>query len=180
MKHKLVSPILILSITVILVLSFNAFDLQSKFSVFAQTPDDSNLGPIPEGNYTDPNTGPIPEDNSTDPSMIPNPMDNSTDMQNLNPAAGDTIQEDNMTRAPEDLANPLNYSSPQENASVSSGPPIPTNVTNVLPPLEQVKSGVQAKDVQCKQGFTLIIKAEDDSPACVYPQVAQILAQRGW
>ena len=179
MAHKLVSPILILSITVILVLSFNAFDLQSKFSVFAQTPDDSNLGPIPEGNYTDPNTGPIPEDNSTDPSMLPNPMANSTDMQNMNPAAGDTMQADNMTSAPEsNYGNPVNYTSPQVNASMSPGPL--TNATNVLPPLEQVKSGVQAKDVQCKQGLTLIIKAEDGSPACVYPQVAQILAQRGW
>jgi hypothetical protein len=65
---------------------------------------------------------------------------------------------------------------------------IPTNSTvsppmvkpKMLLPLEQVKSGVAPKDVQCKQGFTLILKAEDGSPACVDPTVAQILVQRGW
>ncbi len=61
---------------------------------------------------------------------------------------------------------------------------MPTNSTvstpKMLPPLEQVKSGVLPKDVQCKQGFTLLLKAEDGSPACVDPAVAQILIQRGW
>lgn len=174
MEHKLVSPILILSIAVILVLSFNAFDLQSKFSAFAQTSFDPYPGPIPEDNSTDPAIGPIPEGNATDPTMVPNPIDN-TNMQNPNPTLSDTMLGDNMT-------NPLgdNMSSPLGNTSASSGPSIPINTGNILPPLEQVKSGVPPKDVQCKQGFTLIIKAEDGSPACVYPQVAQILAQRGW
>jgi hypothetical protein len=65
----------------------------------------------------------------------------------------------------------------------------PTNSTSSTPvaakpsmllPLQQVKSGVAPKDVQCKSGFTLIFKAEDGSPACVDPTVAQVLAQRGW
>ena len=51
---------------------------------------------------------------------------------------------------------------------------------SMLSPLQQVKSGIAPKDVQCKSGFTLIFKAEDGSPACVDPTVAQILAQRGW
>src|SRR5574340_419189 len=165
MKNKLVSTILLFGITVILVSSFHAFD--SKFSAFAQTPDDSSSDPIPEGNYTDTNTGPIPEDNSTDPSMIPNQMDNMTSMQSLIPGDNNTLPTDNVTM-PENNVLPVN-------TSVS-----PSNNTSTLPPLEQVKSGVHAKDVQCKQGFTLIIKAEDGSPACVYSQVAQILIQRGW
>ncbi|MDE1844510.1 MAG: hypothetical protein KGI10_04185 [Thaumarchaeota archaeon] len=177
MKNKLVSTILLFGITVILVSSFHAFD--SKFSAFAQTPDDSSSDPIPESNYTDTNTGPIPEDNSTDssmgpipedsstdPSMIPNPMDNSTDMQDLSPVDNNALPVDNMTM-------------PENNMPVNI-PAVSSNSASTLPPLEQVKSGVHAKDVQCKQGFTLIIKAEDGSPACVYSQVAQILIQRGW
>ena len=165
MRSKLVPIILLFGITVILVSSFHALD--SKFNAFAQTPDDSSPGPIPEGNYTDTNTGPIPEDNSTDTSMISNPMDNSTDMQNLSPVDNNTVSTDNMTM-------------PKNNTPPISIPTPPSNSANTLPPLEQVKSGVHAKDIQCKQGFTLIIKAEDGSPACVHPQIAQILIQRGW
>ena len=178
MRNKLVSTIVLFGIIVIFVSSFHTFD--SKFSAFAQTPDDSNpgqipednytdanAGPIPEDNSTDPNMGPIPEDSSTDPSIIPNPMDNSTDMQNLGPDDNNALPVDNMT-VPENNTLPASIPAPSSNSA------------GILPPLEQVKSGIHAKDVQCKQGFTLIIKAEDGSPACVYSQVAQILIQRGW
>jgi hypothetical protein len=55
-----------------------------------------------------------------------------------------------------------------------------TNVPKILSPLQQLKSGVSAKSVQCNQGFTLIIKTEDGSPACVTSQNAQALTARGW
>lgn len=55
-----------------------------------------------------------------------------------------------------------------------------TNMHKILPPLQQFKSGVAAKSVQCNAGFTLIIKAEDGSPACVTSQIAQMLTARGW
>ncbi len=55
-----------------------------------------------------------------------------------------------------------------------------TNIQKVLSPLQQFKSGVSAKSVQCGQGFTLIIKQEDSSPACVSSQIAQALVVRGW
>ncbi|HEU5221517.1 MAG TPA: hypothetical protein VFU58_05605 [Candidatus Nitrosotalea sp.] len=165
MKNKIVPTILLLGITVILASSFYAFD--SKFNAFAQTLDDSNQDPIPEDNYTDTNTGPIPEDNTTDPSMAATPIDNSTDMQSLSPSDNDTFPLDNMTM-------------PEDNMPSASTPALPSNSTSILPPLEQVKSGVHANEVQCKQGFVLVIKAEDGSPACVYSQVAQILIQRGW
>lgn len=168
MKTRLVK-ILLVGIAVIMASSFYAFD--SKFAL-AQTPDDSP-GPIPEGNYTDTNTGPIPEDNSTDPTMIPNPMDNSTDMQNLNPVDNNPFPTDNMSM-PDNSSQPA--SMPTSSVNILTQPSNPST----MPPLEQVKSGVHAKDVQCKQGFALIIKAEDGSPACVYPQIAQILTQRGW
>ena len=50
----------------------------------------------------------------------------------------------------------------------------------ILPPLQQLKSGISVQDVKCKQGLQLIVKAEDGSPACVSPNTAQILIERGW
>ncbi|MGI0007689.1 MAG: hypothetical protein ACREAR_06800 [Nitrosotalea sp.] len=47
-------------------------------------------------------------------------------------------------------------------------------------PLNQFKSGVAAKDVTCEQGFSLIFKSEDGTPACVKPDTANILIERGW
>lgn len=55
------------------------------------------------------------------------------------------------------------------------------NSTNILQsPLKQFKSGTPALDVKCNDGLQLIIKAEDASPACVKPDTAQILTERGW
>ncbi|HEX5457846.1 MAG TPA: hypothetical protein VFX64_05610, partial [Candidatus Nitrosotalea sp.] len=50
----------------------------------------------------------------------------------------------------------------------------------VLSPLKQFKSGIAAKNVICVDGLTPVIKAEDGSPACVKPETAKILYERGW
>lgn len=47
-------------------------------------------------------------------------------------------------------------------------------------PLKQFKSGILANDVKCDDRFTLVIKLEDGSPACVKPDTANILVERGW
>lgn len=47
-------------------------------------------------------------------------------------------------------------------------------------PLEQFKSGIQAQTVECGSNFQLILKSEDGSPACVKPDTAQKLIERGW
>lgn len=49
-----------------------------------------------------------------------------------------------------------------------------------LSPLKQFKSGISPKDVKCNQGLQLIFKAEDSSPACMKPDTAQKLIERGW
>ncbi|MDE1862983.1 MAG: hypothetical protein KGI33_08735 [Thaumarchaeota archaeon] len=56
------------------------------------------------------------------------------------------------------------------------------NMNNIIleSPLQQFKSGVFTQDVRCLDGYTLIIKTEDGSPACVTQQTAQILIERGW
>ena len=55
-----------------------------------------------------------------------------------------------------------------------------TSTLSHLSPLEQVQSGIAASDVKCNAGFQLIFKTEDDSPACVTPDTAQKLVERGW
>lgn len=57
---------------------------------------------------------------------------------------------------------------------------LPTPTADTLLPLEQFKSGIPAQDIQCETGFELILKSQDSSPACVKPQTAQILVERGW
>lgn len=47
-------------------------------------------------------------------------------------------------------------------------------------PLKQFKEGTSATDVKCNKGMVLVIKAEDGSPACVNPNSANILIERGW
>lgn len=48
------------------------------------------------------------------------------------------------------------------------------------PPLQQLITGIAPKDVACKKGLNLVIKAEDNSPACVRPDTTQKLIERGW
>lgn len=59
-----------------------------------------------------------------------------------------------------------------------------SNQTKTIPsiasPLEQVRSGIAAKDVTCKQGLELVFKSTDGSPACAKPDTASVLIQRGW
>lgn len=49
-----------------------------------------------------------------------------------------------------------------------------------LPPLKQISSGILPENVTCTEGFQLIFKAVDNSPACVKPVTAQKLLERGW
>ena len=51
--------------------------------------------------------------------------------------------------------------------------PLPT-------PLNQLKQGIQAKDVLCHDGFTLVIKSENGSPACVHPSSMARMVRQGW
>ncbi|MBI3640346.1 MAG: hypothetical protein HY223_08540 [Thaumarchaeota archaeon] len=55
-----------------------------------------------------------------------------------------------------------------------------TITETVLSPLKQFKSGIAANDVKCQQDLRLVIKSEDGSTACVKPQTAQKLVERGW
>ena len=49
-----------------------------------------------------------------------------------------------------------------------------------LSPLKQFKSGTAAQQIVCNTGLELVIKAEDNSPACVSHSGASLLMERGW
>lgn len=49
-----------------------------------------------------------------------------------------------------------------------------------MSPWQQFKSGVTLDHIVCKSDFQLIIKMEDQSPACVTSQTVQKLIERGW
>jgi len=52
--------------------------------------------------------------------------------------------------------------------------------SGVLSPLKQFKSGIDSKNIKCKDNFHLIIKSKGGSPACVKPENVTKLVARGW
>jgi len=76
--------------------------------------------------------------------------------------------------------NMTNTSPPQNMTSTPQTTTSPPVIQKILPPLQQVKSGTSASSVKCDQGFSLVIKIEDGSPACVTPSIVQALVARGW
>ncbi len=61
-------------------------------------------------------------------------------------------------------------------ANISS-PEYSSGYGEILPPLKQ---GGPVNDILCKEGFQLIIKTEDYTPACVTSTTFQKLIERGW
>lgn len=67
------------------------------------------------------------------------------------------------------------YDSPYRISYISDGDKILSNMT----PKKQLESINSPMDIICKEGLRLIFK-QDDSPACVTPQTAEKLIERGW
>ena len=55
-----------------------------------------------------------------------------------------------------------------------------TKNTKILPPLQQISNGVSPDKVVCADGLTLMKRAYGNHSACVKPDTAQKLVQRGW
>ena len=47
-------------------------------------------------------------------------------------------------------------------------------------PRAQVRSGIASTEVVCKEGFELLLKTSDGSPACVKESSVDKLIERGW
>ena len=99
---------------------------------------------------------------------------NQTDTNMTMTTTNQTNTNMTMTTTNQTGTNMTATSTPSENQPNTSMPSAP------LDPLKQFKSGVTAKDVKCESGFSLVLKAEDGSPACVHSSSVQILIQLGW
>jgi len=55
-----------------------------------------------------------------------------------------------------------------------------TRTQDQFSPIEQIQLGSNSTDVQCKQGFDLLIKTHDNMPACVKSTSIQRLLGQGW
>ena len=51
--------------------------------------------------------------------------------------------------------------------------------TSELPPLKQIKEGIEPQDIQCKSSMELIFKHSGE-PSCVKPSSVEKLISRGW
>jgi hypothetical protein len=49
-----------------------------------------------------------------------------------------------------------------------------------LAPLKQIRVGLGALDVSCKDGYQLVLKSTNNMPSCVKPSTADELVKRGW
>lgn len=49
-----------------------------------------------------------------------------------------------------------------------------------LAPLKQIRVGIGALDVSCKDGYDLVLKSTNNMPSCVKPSTVNTLVQRGW
>lgn len=49
-----------------------------------------------------------------------------------------------------------------------------------LTPLKQIKEGVMAHEISCKDNMILLLKSSSEKPACVFPATASILVDWGW
>ena len=61
-----------------------------------------------------------------------------------------------------------------------SGVKIDTSPYPILSPLKQFKSGISPLNVKCSANYTLVIKKEDGSPACVKKNDTDNLMNKGW
>lgn len=69
---------------------------------------------------------------------------------------------------------------PTSKTSIKLSDYVFTLKVSAMPPLQQFKAGIAAKDVTCTQGFVHVIKANGGSPACVTSSTATKLVARGW
>ncbi len=55
-----------------------------------------------------------------------------------------------------------------------------TEIPKLPSPLKQFKSGIPVDEISCKENLQLMVKASNENPACVKPETAEKLIERGW
>ncbi len=142
---------------------------------YAQTYGGSMQPPSSSGNPTSTNQNMTMSSNSTN--------TNSTMVMTNSTSANSTVtMHDNATMTMHTNSTSTNstMSMPQNTTPTNMTTSTPPTPKAPMSPLQQFKSGVSAKSVTCQSGYSLVIKAEDGSPACVHSSTVQILILRGW
>jgi plastocyanin len=85
----------------------------------------------------------------------------------------------NSTEGVQKIPNQTNNALPTNAPPLSVTRPAPST-QSFPPPLRQFKSGIAIQDIKCVEGLQLVLKAEDNSPACVKAATALQLVMRGW
>lgn len=55
-----------------------------------------------------------------------------------------------------------------------------SEISELTPPLKQLRDGISVNEIKCKENLELVIKASNGSPACVKPSTATKLVAWGW
>jgi hypothetical protein len=108
---------------------------------------------------------------------------NQTNTNMTMPASSTPANQTNTNMTMPASSTPANQTNTNMTMPASSTPanqPNTNKPTTTLDPLKQFKSGIAAKDIQCKSDFSLVLKESDGSPACVHSATVQILILRGW
>ena len=86
-----------------------------------------------------------------------------------------TIRDNNLGKT---MSYPVIHGTNSSNATNLEDPEL--NLLYHKSPLKQFNSGIAPKDVKCNDNLLLTFKAQDGSPACVKPETAKVLYERGW
>lgn len=80
----------------------------------------------------------------------------------------------------EELSGILSVKSSHVDVSEKKGNNASAMALSKMSPKAQMKHGVDSDDVQCRQGFELVMKNSDGSAACINSHSVEKLIQRGW
>lgn len=53
-------------------------------------------------------------------------------------------------------------------------------IVSYMPPLEQIRAGIEPKNVQCVTGLVTVLHPGNNMPSCVNHETLKILVERGW
>jgi hypothetical protein len=119
-----------------------------------------------------------PGENTTVTSLTSNLGYNASSAGNVN--ANVTFSYDIRNQSSSDLSNIGNTISKSLLFTIYDKNSQTTGENAIMSPLEQFQSGTLAKNVQCRDGFHLVLKASNGSPACVKSSTVTKLVLWGW
>ncbi len=103
-----------------------------------------------------------------------------SDFDNRSNPADVTDSLDTIIHEFEELSGILSVESSHVDLSEKKENHVSTMALSKMSPKAQMKHGINSADVQCRQGFELVMKNSDSSAACINSHSVEKLIQRGW